>query len=348
MHRRRSTPYAVVAALIALTAAGCLPTKLTIDLAPQPERLGETDVIRDKALGTFSPKVALIDIEGPIGFGEAPAGLLGGAGNSVDRLVANLERAEKDDRVRAIVLRVNSPGGTVAASETMYRELRRFREKTGKPIIVSMGEVAASGGYFIALAADHLIAQESTITGSIGVIFQTFNFSRGMGMIGVEGRAVTSAKNKDVANPFAPPRDEHYAILQAMVDDFYASFRGLVSERRPALASSARLDEMTDGRVVTGKAALAAGLIDELGGVREAFDKAKSLAGVEKARLVKYHASGARPMSPYAAASGVPAPSMGTRVDVDVIDAGAALGPAQAHGRFMYLWTPDFPAGAGR
>lgn len=338
---RRLLSVALLCATLALPA--CLPSRVVLDLDPQSSRLAETEVIRDEALGTFSPKIALIDIEGPLGFSGSSGGLFAGRGNSVDDLVASLERAEKDGRVEGVVLRINSPGGTVASSETMYKEVRRFREKTGKPVVVSMAEVAASGGYYLSLAADRVLAQESTITGSIGVIFQTLNFSRGMGMIGIEGRAVTSAKNKDIANPLAPVRDEHYAILQSTVDEFYRSFRALVVERRASLDAS-RVDELTDGRVMTGGQALSAGLVDELGGVREAFAATKSLAGVSKARLVKYHGAGEKPKSAYGASSGVtPATALGgASVDVSLIGSDRA-GSGVPRGQFLYLWHPETP-----
>lgn len=321
-------------------AGGCLPSRVVLDLDPQGSRLAETEVIRDDGLGTFSPKVALIDVEGAIGF--SGPGLFASRSNSIDELVSRLERAENDARVRAVVLRINSPGGTVAASETMYRELVRFREKTGKPVVVSMADVAASGGYYLSLGADKVFAQESTITGSIGVIFQTVNFSRGLGMIGIEGRAVTSAKNKDIANPMAPIRDEHYAILQATVDEFYRNFKGLVVERRTGIDKS-RVDELTDGRVMTGRQAMEAGLVDDVGGVREAFAAAKGLAEIDKARLVKYHGMGDKPMSAYATSTTLPPPTAlgGTNVDVSVIGGGAQS--SVPRGQFLYLWHPETP-----
>lgn len=339
---KRSAFVPAVFLSLGVMASGCLPSKVVINLAPQTSRLSETEVIRDDGLGTYSPKVAMIDVEGTLGF-SGGGGVFASRSNSVDDLVARLERAEEDDRVKAVVLRINSPGGTVASSETMYREVRRFREKTGKPVVVTMAEVAASGGYYLSLAADRVVAQESTITGSIGVIFQTMNFSRGMGMIGIEGRAITSKKNKDIANPFTPPKEEHYAILQATVDEFYGSFRGLVLERRTGLDAS-RVNDLTDGRVMTGKQALDAGLVDELGGVREAFAAAKKLAGIEKARLSKYHASGIKPMTAYASAHGPGGAQAlgGTSVDVDVISLGGT-DSGVPRGQFLYLWSPETP-----
>lgn len=334
-----------LAALLLLSTfvTGCLPSRVTIDLAPQPSRLAQTEVIRDKGVGVSSPRVALIELTGLISH-TPDAGLFDARASTADALVARLEKAEKDDSVRAVVLRVNSPGGTVAASDTLYNEITRFREKTGKPVVVSMADVAASGGYYIALAADRIIAQKSTVTGSIGVIFQTLNFSKGMAMIGIEGRAVVSAPNKDLANPFAPVRDSQYAVLQRTVDNLYADFRSLVKARRPALAAATpqRFDELTDGRVMTAADALDAGLIDALGGVREAYESAKSLAGITSARLVKYHAPGDRPLSPYAAEAPAPPSALApARVDVSLLNLPAV--EAQSSGRFMYLWSPTLP-----
>jgi len=275
--------------------AGCLPSRITLDLAPQTGKLKETVVA-----GTNNgPKVVLIDVTGLIS--EQPVGsLIKSHASVVDSFVAQLEKAAADPRVRAVVLRINSPGGTVAATETVYEEILRFRERTGKPVVASFAEIAASGGYYIALACDEIIAQPSTITGSIGVIMQTFNVSRGMSMIGIEGRAVTSKRNKDIANPFAKIDEQHYAILQGIVDEFYAAFRGRVLDARPISSENEEL--VTDGRVFTGTEAVRLGLADRTGGVRDAFDVAKERANVSNASLVKYHRDGAVLRTPYARA----------------------------------------------
>lgn len=285
---------------IASLLAGCLPSRVTIDLAPRDGKLDES-VVDDDGLSAFgvAPKVAMIDLSGLIT--EQPTNpLFDSSASMVDRFVAKLDKAADDPRVVAVVLRINSPGGTVSASETLANEIERFRSTTGKPVVASFAEVAASGGYYTALACDRIVAQPSSITGSIGVVIQTFNLSRGMSMIGVSGRAVTSAENKDIANPFEEIDEEHYAILQGMVDEFYTSFRDRVLDRRDIDESDVR--RVTDGRVFTGTTAMGLGLVDELGGVREAFAIAKADAGVERARLVKYHREGVTLTTPYARA----------------------------------------------
>ncbi|MCA9293312.1 MAG: signal peptide peptidase SppA [Phycisphaerales bacterium] len=283
---------------------GCLPSRIAIDLAPGDGRLDETEVMETPG-PDHAAKIALVDVTGMISHLAAP-GLVAGGHNPVDALAAALAKAESDPKVRAVILRINSPGGTVAATDTAYNEVRRFRERTSKPVIASEADVAASGGYYLALACDRIIAEPSTITGSIGVLMQTFNFSQGMAKLGIDGRAVISRPNKNLASPFEPAQPEHYAILQGLVDQMYAEFTNIVRERRPSINAS-DFDELTDGRVFTGRQALDVGLVDEIGGVHEAFAAAQRLASLHGARLVKYHAEGAPVRSAYASAT-LPSP----------------------------------------
>ena len=289
----------LAAATLLLTSCG--RTTVSFTFGGDPSRLDESAVIEREA--SSSTKVALIDVRGLIVDGPRTAiPLLQSADNPVDELVARLEKARLDPAVRAVVIRINSPGGAVTASDTMYREVRRFRELSGKPVVMSLAEVAASGGYYLALAGDAIIAQPTTITGSIGVIIPTVNFSDGLRRIGIVSRSIKSGSNKDLANPLEPMRDGQYAVLQSMVDKMYARFRGLVVERRAGklAASPLSTDDLTDGRVFLGEDAHALGLIDSLGDVRDAFELAKQLAKVDRAQLIKYHAQGDTPKSAFA------------------------------------------------
>ncbi len=337
-----------LAACAAIGSAGCLPRRVTIDLQPEEPELEQTIVIADEGASHSSPKVAMIDVRGLISDGAAGGILTGGRARSpVDDLVARLDRAARDGDVRAVLLRINSPGGTVAASETMYAEIRRFAERTGKPVIASLGEVAASGGYYIALAADEIIAQPSTTTGSIGVIVQTLNVSGGMARIGITARSVTSGPNKALASPFETEREAHYAILQQMVDDFYGQFRGLVAQRRPRIPDQA-MPMLTDGRVVTGAEAARLGLVDGTGGVREAFARARERANLGPACLIKYHADGDSPRTAYAIVD-VPEPSAAARgwgaggTQINLMQMNLGLAGAEGASGFYYLWVPPSP-----
>jgi protease-4 len=333
--QRRLLTTALLLATLCLTT-GCLPNRVAIDLDPGDGRIESTQVFADRESSWFGalPKVALIDVDGVLSHIPQP-GLITPSSNPVDRVVARLREAERDESVWAVVLRVNSPGGTVGASETIYEEIRRFRERSGKPVVVSMSELAASGGYYISLASDRIVAQPSTITGSVGVIFQTFNISEGLSMIGIEGRAVTSGPNKAIASPFEPSDPEHYEILQGIVDGFYADFRERVIEHRPGIPTD-ELAIATDGRIFTGAQALEIGLVDQLGTVYDAFEAAKSLAGLTEAQLVKYHAEGARVNSPYAAAPDTRPNTMDRSVDVTLFE----IENARFTTGFYYLWRP--------
>lgn len=331
--------------------AGCSPVSVTFTFGENGASLSESVVAQDDGAG--DAKVALIDIRGLIADARRP-GLTGPGPSPTDELAARLDRASKDDAVRAVVLRINSPGGTVTGSDVMYGEIRRFRETSGKPVVASLGEVAASGGYYVALAADRIVAHPTTITGSIGVIIPTVNVSDGLRRLGVVSRAITSGPNKDLGNPLEPARESHYVLLQSLVDDFYARFRGLVVERRGSGSSGEgqralamdRIDELTDGRVLSGAAAERSGLVDATGDVRAAFAMAKRLCGQPAASLVKYHSGGAAARSPYAAAPGEPLASgddgrgSGATLHLDL--AALVSGPVPA-GNAYYLWLPDSP-----
>lgn len=331
--------------LAALTLVGCLPNRIVIDLAPGDGSLEQRLVMSDdgsagnaRAAGL---RVALIDVRGMLSH-QATGGLIAGRQNAVDALVARLYEVEKDPRIVAIVLRINSPGGTVAASETMYEELIAFRQRSGKPVVVSMAEVAASGGYYLALASDRIVAQESSITGSIGVIVQTFNVSEGLRKIGIVGRAVTSDQRKALASPFEPIDEADYAILQSMVDDFYSAFIAKVAKHRPGIPEG-QWAAAVDGRVFTGRQALAMGLVDELGGLREAFALAKQLAGVENASLMKFVSPGEHINSAYAMGSPAAAASHTNDLQVNLLQfnlGNAGSEHAAAGLGFYYLWTP--------
>jgi protease-4 len=320
-----------------LSLPGCSP-KIEVALGGFPERdLAPSVVLADPGAG--AAKVAMIDVRGLIVDAHKP-NIMGPNVNPVDRFMIHLAMAEQDPSVRAVIVRINSPGGTVTGSDIMYQELRRFAMATKKPVVASMGEIAASGGYYLALASDHLIAEPTSITGSIGVIMPTFNFSEGLDKIGIKSRSVKSGRNKDMANPFEPMREGHFDVLQTIVDGYAARFRGMVRERRQI--EDSRFEEATDGRVFSGEQALELGLIDEVGGVREAFAAAKRLAGLRAASLVKFSDKDDPARSAYALAQ-VPTPGSNPSTGVSLrMDFHAPLAgiPAEETSGMFYLWMP--------
>lgn len=326
-----------VLALSLLALGGCIPNTVTLSLGSNNDQINAAPVIEDAGAG--KNKIAMIEIRGLIADIPQPA-LVGQGTSQIDFVVRRLQMAAADPDVKAVILRVNSPGGTVTGSDILYHEIERFSERSGKPVVASLGEIATSGGYYVSLAADEIVAQPTTITGSIGVIFQTINISEGMARWGIHSRPVTSGPNKAMASPFDPEQEEHYAILQAMVDEFYAGFRGLVIERRPELDPD-RIDELTDGRIVTGLDAASYGLVDATGGVREAFARAKELAHIDAAKLIRYHTGRVGPKTAYAE-SPIESPRADFGTHVSLLDLGM-VSPLLSTPTAYYLWDPTLP-----
>jgi len=207
---------------------------------------------------------------------------LSGRSGGTRRFIADLERAVKDPSAKAIVIRINSPGGSAAASQEMYQAVMRARRS--KKIYASMGGVAASGGYYIASACDKIFAMPSTLTGSIGVISQFLNYGELMRKLGLGEATIKSGKFKDSGNPSRPLRPEEKALFQAINRDIYEQFvDDVVAGRREATGGALtreKLLALADGRVFTGRQALAVQLVDELGGLHEAVQEAGHQAGI--------------------------------------------------------------------
>lgn len=242
-------------------------------------------------LSVGTPDVAVLDLQGPITDAGPDGGLTGGsAGIGAQRTVRLLRQAEKDG-ARAILIRINSPGGTVAASQAIHEELMRLRTKAKIPVVAAFGDVAASGGYYIASAANHIVALPGSTTGSIGVILQVQEVSGLMGRLGIRDNTIKSGARKDVGSPFRPMEPADRASLQALVNDSYAQFLEAIRKGRPQLPL-AKLRGLADGRVYTGRQAKAVGLVDALGTTQEALDKAAALAGVVGTPSIKRYNKG--------------------------------------------------------
>jgi protease IV len=324
--------YTVLLLLGVLMLAGCTRMRFVFDAVPMADEMTETVVLEDSRAGRA--KIAMIDVTGLIVDARRP-GLISAGENPVADFVEALRRAKDDRHVHAVLVRINSPGGTVTASDVMHRELQHFRKETNKPVVILMSDVAASGAYYLACAGDEIIAHPTTVTGSIGVIMQTFNFAEGMNRIGIRADAIVSGEMKAAGSPFQPMRREHRELLQNMVNEFYDNFHDIVIGSRTGLADNA-LEWITDGRVVTGRQAAEVGLIDRTGDLHDAFERAKHHAGVDRARLVKYHRRLEHVGSAYAAA---PSPAM-SQTQVNLLQLNMHGGPLYDQPGFYYLWDP--------
>jgi protease IV len=193
--------------------------------------------------------------------------------------IAELKRFAENPYVKAIVLRIDSPGGGVVPSQEIFDAVQRVRNKNNKAVVASMGTVAASGGYYIAAATDRIIANPGTLTGSIGVIMETANVEGLLKKIGVEGIVVKSGKFKDVGSPLRKMTDEEQALLQSVMDDVHKQFIDAVAEGRAMEVDT--VQALADGRIFTGRQAKEAKLVDELGNLDDAIQLAADIAGIE-------------------------------------------------------------------
>lgn len=218
----------------------------------------------------FGEKVAVIEVKGVIA--------------NVRETIENLAEFSRDESVKAVVLRIESPGGGVSSSQELYKEIGRTAKK--KPVVASMGSVAASGGYYIAAAAQKIYANPGTITGSIGVILQFTNFEELFRKIGFRMEIVKSGVYKDVGNPSREMTPEERAYLQEMIDNVHQQFvRDVAQGRRMQVE---KVQEVADGRIFTGEQAKELGLVDELGNLKDAIDAAAKMAAIEGEPKVIY------------------------------------------------------------
>jgi protease-4 len=191
-------------------------------------------------------------------------------------IISQLIKFKKDDRIKAIILRIDSPGGRVGPSQEIYREVRRTIKT--KKVIVSMGSLAASGGYYIASAADKIVANPGTITGSIGVIMEFIQLQDLLGKIGVGLEVLTSGEFKDIGSPHRKMTEKDRALLRTLITDIQEQFIDAVAKGRDLSAEKVR--EIADGRIFTGAKAKELGLVDVLGNFRDAVDLAKKMTGI--------------------------------------------------------------------
>ena len=232
--------------------------------------------------------IAVINITGPIMAGGGNDMFGGSNVASARNIMKQIHRAQEDRSIKALLLRVNTPGGSSAASDSIYRELNKFKEKVEKPIVVSMGDVAASGGYYVAASADQIFASPSTITGSIGVIMKFNNLQDLYDKIGVDSITIKSGPHKDIGSPNRQMTEEEKKMLQDMVDNVYQQFVDAVAEGRDMSEQEVR--KLADGRIYNGAKAKELGLVDSLGTFYDAVDKTAQLAKIKgEPNLVYYN-----------------------------------------------------------
>ncbi len=320
-------PVSLSLLLLAPIISGCGMPSFLVTPVSSSTKLTEEEVQPGKG----GAKIAIIQVEGML-VNVRTGGFLQPGENSVSLFTQQMEKAAGDKNVKAVVLRVNSPGGTVTASDLMYEIVNDFRQKTKKPVVASMQEVAASGGYYVSCGADQIVAHPTSVVGSIGVIFSMFDAVQLMDKVGVRNENIKSGPLKDMGSPFKKLGNDEREVMQAMVNDYYGRFVDVVRTRRN-ITKDDTLKLVTDGRVFTGTRAVELGLADRNGRLEDALDLARQLGKAPGAKAVLYKRPYGYGGSIYAS-NNAPAPRADT-LRLELPGAHNVL-----PGGFYYLWQP--------
>ncbi len=284
--RRRRWPF-VVGGLVALGLLVLAVGLIVVILAVETGGPSASSVVYEEEYisGAGPAKIAVVPVEGEIAASDnTVAGVQ--PTSTPEGLADALKQAKNDESVAAVVLEVNSPGGGVTASDMMHQSILDFKGSSGKPVVVSMEDTAASGGYYISTAADRIVANETTLTGSLGVFIPLLNFREAAEKYGVTQEYIKSGKFKTMGSSWKELTPEEREIFQSIVDHYYDEFVQVIVEGRDLPED--RVREIADGRVYSAEQAKDLDLVDELGELDEATGIARNLANVEEATVVRY------------------------------------------------------------
>jgi len=275
--------------------------------------------------------VAVVDVDGILLDSDATG--LGSLGeNPVAIFRERLDAIEHNPRVRAVVLRIHSPGGSVTATDIMWRDLAAFKARTCLPVVACLMDVAAGGGYYLATGADCIVAHPTTVTGAIGCILNVYNLQDLMAQFNIIGVPIKSGKNVDLGSPVKAIDDAGRKLLQDMADEFHQRFRNVVLSRRPQV--DGRLATTFDGRVFTASQAMGLKLIDQIGYLDDAVHLASNMGGLNYSEVVFYHRHGDPALSEYSTTPNVPLQDKIVHINIPGIDRSRL--PS-----FLYLWQME-------
>lgn len=324
--------------LLLCLAAGCKqPVRVVTDsrvkvFGPSPQNLGP---LMPMPLAGQKPttqrRIALVDIDGLL-LNQDMTGLYSDGENPVAVFREKLDIIARDPCYSAVVLRINSPGGGVTAADMMWHDLRSFKARTNKPVVACLMDVGAGGAYYLATAADSIVAHPTTITGGIGVILNLYNLEDAMAQFNIVGVPIKSGEHIDLGTPITAQSEVAREILQQIAEEFHARFREVVLMGRPQLAGAP--DDVYDGRVFTAQQAVQLKLVDTIGYLDEAAAIAGQMGGAPGAQLVMLHRRHDSARSPYDTTPNVPLQT--TLLPISMPGFERARLPA-----FLYLWQPD-------
>lgn len=312
----RAIMRAVFAPMLLIVLSGC--TFLKVSLGPEIKPFEERVLS-----GEGRDKVLLIDLSGVITSSDG-ASVIGRKKEPGLLAVVREEfdRARRDRNVKAVVLRINSPGGGVTASDTLFHEIRKFKQESGVKLVAHIMDMGTSGAYYAALAADRITAQPTSITGSIGVTMLRIDATGLMQKVGLQAYEISSGEWKGMGSPFRPISPEEKKIFQGMIDSLYGKFVSTVAAERRMPADAVK--QLADGRIYTSQEAKDSGLIDDIGYLEDAIEQARKLANLERARVIAY----ARPEEYRATIYSL---------NLINIDVGEMVRPGVT---FLYMWWP--------
>ena len=314
--------------LLFIILTGCAVVQ--IPLFPSIQPLEETMLE-----GKGQAKILLLDISGIISEKKESKGL--GSSQKISlvaRIKEELQKAEGDSSIAGIIIKINSPGGSVTATDIIYHELMQYKKQAGVRIVACLTGTATSGGYYIASAADEIIAHPTSVTGNIGVIAMKFNVEKLLSKIGIQEETIKSGEKKDILSPFRPSTPEEKDIIQTIINTFHERFVKVVLAGRKPLLSKEEIERLADGRIFTADQALEVKLIDRIGYLDDAIEEMKKAFKLKEAKVITYNRAGSYKGTIYSGLSG----ASHTEINLIAIngDGLASISGVQ----FMYLWRP--------
>jgi protease IV len=331
-----SLPCALLAVVL---ATGCQqPLKVSADarLIPDFASAGNAGPVRPMALpercpDNAAPAIAVIDVDGIL-LNTDFSGLSSAGENPVSLFRERLDAAACDECVQAIVVRINSPGGGVTATDIMWHDLASFREQTDLPVVACLMDTGAGGAYYLATAADQIVAHPTSVTGGIGVILNLYNLQDAMQQFNVAPIPVRAGEKIDIGSPVKSLDEEQRKLLQTMANNFHDRFIQVIRDQRPEVDGNDKTN--FDGRVFTAEEALRRKLIDHVGYLDDAICLARRMAHLNRARVVLYHRQNDQAHSPYSVTPNVPVGLGIVPISLPGFDRSRLPG-------FLYMWQPE-------
>ncbi|MBN1828402.1 MAG: signal peptide peptidase SppA [Deltaproteobacteria bacterium] len=326
MLRKAALFAAAVAFFSTLSGCGIMVVKVPL--------YRETEILQERVIeGAGRDKILLIDVSGVITEKKRSLNRWTDGTSQLEDMRETLRKAAGDPAVKALLLRISSPGGGVTATDILYHEIMKFKEKRNIPVTACFMDVAASGGYYLAMAADQIVAHPTSITGSIGVIAMKFNVQGLMDRIGIEEESVKSGNMKDIWSPFRPSTAEERAVMQVIINSYHRKFIDIIEKGRPSMTKK-DIEAASDGRIFTAAQALEKKLIDRVGYLDDAVTSLKSTLGLSEAQVVAYYRPGDFKETIYSGMT----PAQPKLLELLSQEGLGIVAPPGIN--FMYLWLP--------